>query len=188
MKIIISLLSLILFLPMVLKADLFEKKVIFGTEHFNDEFKMESMNENIKFLVGVGIGKGEKKSRFEGNLLISTDLRKSNGSYYRFYKFTMPILYKYKFKEVNAPYFVVGASASIILAEQTNHYGRPIKGIDNTTYFDYGLLFGAGYEVDFKRSSITFEARYYKGLKEIEFNSFKFKRSGLYLLIGVLFW
>jgi hypothetical protein len=89
---------------------------------------------------------------------------------------------------MNSPYIVAGGSASLILPEKTNYYGKPLKGITNKTYLDYGIILGAGFELDFKRVSITLEGRYYKGLKELTFNGLNFKRSGLYFTLGVLFW
>ena len=189
-KTVISFVFILLLVPTISMA--FEIKLMGGLEVFKDEFKMESMTQNQKFFGGLGFEKGSEKHRFEGSVLISTDFRKLSTDvrdyYYRFYKFNLPLLYKFKFWELNAPYFMIGASGSLILADRTDVYGKPWKDHKNKTFIDYGLLFGAGFEIDFKGTSFMLEGRYYKGLKELEGWGYKFKRSGFFILLAVRFW
>lgn len=192
MRNIILILCFLLVMSVTARADLFEFKLLGGIELFKDDFKMERVAQTLKLFGGLGVCKGDKKSRFEGDILLSTDFRKldTNGGeyYYRLYKFSLPLLYKYKFAEFNSFYLVGGGSASFILLDRTDMYGKPWKDHKIKTFIDYGLVLGSGYEYDLSRTSFTIEARYYLGLNELEFGGYSFKRNGFFILLGVLFW
>ena len=73
-------------------------------------------------------------------------------------------LVRVKFLPGPSPYVLGGGEFSYILAHKLDD--TDIKG--NFKSFDYGVVFGAGYEMSMPGASLFFEARYHLGLNNIQ--------------------
>jgi opacity protein-like surface antigen len=73
-------------------------------------------------------------------------------------------LVRVKFLPGPSPYVLGGGEFSYILTHKLDELD--IK--DNTKSFDYGLVFGAGYEMSMPGASLFFEGRYHLGLNNIQ--------------------
>ncbi|NIO47817.1 MAG: outer membrane beta-barrel protein [Candidatus Aminicenantes bacterium] len=76
---------------------------------------------------------------------------------------SVPALAKVKFLPGPSPYVLGGGEFSFILTHKLE--GEDIK--DRFKSFDYGLVFGAGYEMSMPGASIFFEGRYHLGIANI---------------------
>ena len=76
---------------------------------------------------------------------------------------SIPALVKVKFLPGPSPYVLGGGEFSFILTHKLD--GVDIK--DTTKSFDYGLVFGAGYEMSMPGASVFFEGRYHLGVANI---------------------
>jgi len=76
---------------------------------------------------------------------------------------SIPAMVKAKIKSGSSPYVHGGGEFSYILTHELGDID--IK--DNFKNFDYGLVFGAGYEKLLPGASLFFEGRYYLGLNNI---------------------
>ncbi len=105
---------------------------------------------------------------------------------------SFPIFIKIKLLPGSSPYILGGGELSIILSHkrklilEEEEYETDIK--DNTKSFDYGLVFGAGYEKEFPTISFFIEGRYHLGLRNITKEYWRFesiKTSAIVLLLGL---
>jgi len=76
---------------------------------------------------------------------------------------SVPALVKVKILPGPSPYVFGGGEFSFILTHKEDDLD--IK--DNTKSFDYGLVFGAGYEISMPGASVFFEGRYHLGIANI---------------------
>ncbi len=76
---------------------------------------------------------------------------------------SIPALIKVKIMPGPSPYVLAGGEFSYILTHKLDD--EDIK--DETKSFDYGLVFGAGYEMSMPGASIFFEGRYHLGVANI---------------------
>jgi opacity protein-like surface antigen len=76
---------------------------------------------------------------------------------------SIPALVKVKILPGPSPYVLGGGEFSYILTHKLD--GVDIK--DTTKSFDYGLIFGAGYELSMPGASLYFEGRYHLGIANI---------------------
>lgn len=76
---------------------------------------------------------------------------------------SVPALVKVKIMPGPSPYVLGGGEFSYILTHKLDDLD--IK--DETKSFDYGLVFGAGYEMSMPGASLFFEGRYYLGINNI---------------------
>ncbi len=76
---------------------------------------------------------------------------------------SIPALIKVKIMPGPSPYVLAGGEFSYILTHKLDDVD--IK--DETKSFDYGLVFGAGYEMSMPGASIFFEGRYHLGVANI---------------------
>jgi hypothetical protein len=118
---------------------------------------------------------------------------------------SIPVVIKYRIMPGNTPYFFGGGEFSLILSndvdyEFTDPDGVKVSGsedaIDGTEDFDYGLVFGAGYELNNFTIPIFFEVRYHLGIADIAGTDEEFpqvedtdsaKTSALVFLVGIRF-
>lgn len=190
MKKIITAFLLAMLIPLFAEGGII--KVIGGLSSAKYNPKIGSSDSKMGLTGGVGIETGIAKGRFEADILFSydrVDFKSSptNVNYYKFLKFTMPLLFKYKFKDYNFPFIVAGGSCSLTFAERTDSLGKILKDGKTDTIMDFGLVVGAGMEIDLKRSALMFEGRYYKGLANLKLGTSEFKSSGFYVLLGIKF-
>ncbi len=76
---------------------------------------------------------------------------------------SVPALVKVKILPGPSPYVFGGGEFSFILSHKLDELD-----IKNTTKtFDYGLIFGAGYEISMPGASVFFEGRYHLGVANI---------------------
>jgi hypothetical protein len=87
------------------------------------------------------------------------------------------VLLKVKFKPGSTPFIVAGGEVAYILSskvnwswdnpqtQQTESGSEDIK--DYTNKLDYGLVFGAGYELNMSGMSLVIQGRYHLGLANI---------------------
>lgn len=76
---------------------------------------------------------------------------------------SVPALVKVKFLPGPSPYVLGGGEFSFILTHKLDDVD--IK--DTTKSFDYGFIFGAGYELSMPGASVFFEGRYHLGVANI---------------------
>jgi len=76
---------------------------------------------------------------------------------------SIPALVKVKILPGPSPYVLGGGEFSYILTHKLD--GVDIKNI--TKSYDYGIIFGAGYEMSMPGASLFFEGRYHLGLNNI---------------------
>jgi hypothetical protein len=76
---------------------------------------------------------------------------------------SVPALVKIKFLPGPSPYVLGGGEFSYVLTHKLDDVD--IK--DQTKSFDYGLIFGAGYEMSMPGASLFFEGRYYLGMANL---------------------
>jgi opacity protein-like surface antigen len=76
---------------------------------------------------------------------------------------SIPALVKIKILPGPSPYVLGGGEFSYILTHKRDD--SDIK--ENTKSFDYGLVFGAGYEMSMPGASLYFEGRYHLGVANI---------------------
>jgi len=76
---------------------------------------------------------------------------------------SVPALVKVKILPGPSPYVLGGGEFSFILTHKLDEVD--IK--DTTKSFDYGLIFGAGYELSMPGASLYFEGRYHLGIANI---------------------
>lgn len=76
---------------------------------------------------------------------------------------SIPALLRVKFLPGPSPYVLGGGEFSIILSHELDEVD--IK--ENYESFDYGLVFGAGFEMKMPGASFFIEGRYYQGVKNI---------------------
>ena len=119
---------------------------------------------------------------------------------------SVPLLIKYRIMPGNTPYFFGGGEFSLIMSNDVDYeFTDPDTGVtisgsedakDGTQDFDYGLVFGAGFEMNKFSIPIFFEVRYHMGLADIAGTDENFpqvqdtdsvKTSALVLLVGVRF-
>lgn len=190
MKKIITASLLMMLIPLFAEGGII--KLVGGLSSAKYNPKIGSSDSKLGLTGGVGIETGIEKSRFEADILFSYDRvnlisSPTNVNYYKFLKFSMPLLFKYKFKDYNFPFIVAGGSCSLTFAERTNYLGKILNDGKTDAFVDFGLVVGAGMEIDLKRSALMFEGRYYKGLANLKLGSAEFKSSGFYVLLGIKF-
>jgi len=76
---------------------------------------------------------------------------------------SVPALVKVKIMPGPSPYVLGGGEFSYILTHKLDE--TDIK--DETKSFDYGVIFGAGYEMSMPGASLFFEGRYHLGINNI---------------------
>lgn len=137
-----------------------------------DEYSYE-INYKRGFLLGCGIEftltrniaieidglyfqKGSKVQRIYSHIEIYVDPKN-----YSLNVVSIPTLLKIKFLPGSSPYVLGGGEFSIILS----HDEVDIK--ENYESFDYGLVFGAGFEMKMPGASFFIEGRYHLGINNI---------------------
>lgn len=88
-----------------------------------------------------------------------------------------PVLLKFKFMPGSTPFIVVGGEIAFVLSNKvdwsfTDPDTHQLKSgtqdlIDYTNRIDYGLVFGAGYELKMGGGSLVLQGRYHLGLANI---------------------
>ncbi len=116
-----------------------------------------------------------------------------------------PVLLKVKFSPGSTPFIVAGGEIAYVLSNKvdwtfTNPQTQQIESgtediIENTNRIDYGLVFGAGYELKMGGGSLVIQGRYHLGLANIMKNdstdqadaSSWVKTNAMVLLVGYKF-
>jgi len=85
---------------------------------------------------------------------------------------SFPILLRTRFLKGSSPYILGGGEFSFIISHRyiniLNGQGRDSLDIkENTHNFDYGLVFGFGFEIKIEEHSFFIEGRYHLGIKNI---------------------
>jgi len=158
-------------------------------------------NYNNRYLVGGGVEFDlSRKLAFEIDILYFQKGSNIQDRYLSRLKWnyvlnviSTPMLVKVSLYPDTSPYVLVGCDFSIVLShkeklivEEEEYYEEDIKA--NTKGFDFGLVFGAGFEIKIQVISLFIEARYYLGLKNIIKDYWPFEsintKSGV-ILIGL---
>lgn len=81
---------------------------------------------------------------------------------------SMPLLLRIKFLPRSSPYVFGGGEAAYVLSYKSRIQGQEVEDLnDLVKSFDYGLVFGAGFEVAMDMLSFFLEGRYHYGLANI---------------------
>lgn len=107
--------------------------------------------------------------------------------------FSFPMLLKIKVLPDSSPYLLGGGEFSIVLSHdyKLNHVGQVREEEDikeSTNSFDYGLVFGGGYEIKMQVVSLFIEGRYHIGLRNIIKESMRWesiKTNAVVLIFGL---
>ncbi len=157
---------------------------------YESEYGTETSNPGI--WGGLGIEDGTSKFSFSYDLLLAfkNPQFKLHGKniYYKLNSLYMDLYLKYKFKRNKSPYLIGGGAFGFVLARRTNAKWNTIEQYDPKIKFDCGIVFGAGFQVDFFKTSVLIEGRYRFGLANIELKNIKFNSSSFAIYIGVIFW
>jgi hypothetical protein len=166
-------------------------KLMGGLTSSKHDFVDTETESRVSLTGGVGVETGMGKAKFEADVLFSyenVDLEFYGvPEEYRFIKFSMPLLLKYKFKDFNFPYALAGGALTVIFADNTAPDGN------TSSLFDLSLVIGVGMEIDLKKGgqltggTIMIEGRYQMGLSKLKVDNREFTTSSLYILIGVKF-
>ena len=104
----------------------------------------------------------------KGSQLESSDFADSETKYL-LNVISLPILFRNKFLYDSSPYVVGGVEFSSILSHEVIVKGEePVDLKDNTRSFDFGLVFGCGFEIKIEDHLFFFvEGRYHLGFRNI---------------------
>ncbi len=93
---------------------------------------------------------------------------------------SLPILLKTKFLRGNTPYILAGAEIAYVLSSKVNYdfsvkqpNAQPVAAagtediIEVTNRIDYGLILGAGFELQLGKMPLLFEGRYHLGMANL---------------------
>ena len=96
---------------------------------------------------------------------------------------SIPALIKFAFLPDSLPYILAGGEFSLILSHKVDGFDLT----ESTKKYDYGIVLGVGNNFKIPGASLFIEARYYIGLKDIEFYPSEVKRRtrALAVIIGI---
>lgn len=155
-------------------------------------------NYKMGFLGGIGFEKNiTDKMHMEFDILFFQ--KGSNAEFselpdikwkYRLNVISFPLLLRNKFLDESSPYIVGGAEFSTILSHTAKFSGQePTDLKESTSHFDFGLVFGCGYEIKLQEYLFFFiEGRYHYGLKNIMSTSFEEqskKTRSILIIVGI---
>lgn len=183
--------SLILLIPCLMKGNII--KVIAGVTSSHYDYASVKSTSGLTFAGGIGIETSQKMKRLEVDVVCSYEKANlGNNSNYSLLKFSMPLLFKYKFKQLNFPYVIAGGAASVTFAIEDEIHGIPLKDRSTTALFDVSAIIGAGMEINLKskgrhKGAFMLEGRYQFGLMEMKLNDLALKTNAFYIVIGIKF-
>ena len=128
-------------------------------------------NSKSGFFPGVGIEFGVGRLRINNTYTYSprTDTLEFNGQsrLFQFHIITSDLAVKYKIFNDNSPYFLAGGFVSCSLYKPKNATGGTTE--DKLEYlWNYGFVFGVGFEFFFKSTSLMIEGKYRRGRAYLE--------------------
>ncbi|MFC2166867.1 outer membrane beta-barrel protein [Acidobacteriota bacterium] len=98
-----------------------------------------------------------------------------------------PVMFKIKFLPGTSPYIFGGGEIGYVLSYKSSG-AAALAGQDAVKSWDYGLVFGAGFELWFGSTGIFFEARSHYGTAPMgEGAGFDFKTNSIAFLFGFVF-
>lgn len=133
----------------------------------------ETAERRTGFLGGLGFAMGMEKVTLEMEFLYfqkGYSLEASPGEKVDFVltEISMPILIRIKFLPRSSPYVFGGGEAAYVLSFKSKVQGQEVEDLnDLVKSFDYGLVFGAGFEFAMDLLSFFVEGRYHYGLANI---------------------
>jgi len=168
-------------------------QAVFLIGYESARYKFEG-NEKITSIPGFEVGVGfpsDSKLSIGGDLLLSIKPHKLKlNGYNKFYKVNsmhLDIFLKYNFMNHTTPYLILGGTGSMVFPSKTNASWKEIEGLKIETKYDYGLLFGAGIQIELYTVTLRIESRYRLGLANIDLEGIKFRRNTFLVILNVYF-
>jgi len=98
-----------------------------------------------------------------------------------------PAMIKIKFLPGTSPYIFGGGELGLVLSYKSSG-AAALAGMDVVKNLDYGLIFGAGFEIWFGNIGILLEGRCHYGLAPMgEGTGFDFKTNSIAFMLGFIF-
>ncbi len=124
-------------------------------------------------LFGLGFewGSGRLAVEVDALYFLKTGAYPSRGWDYEMGEISVPFMAKYKFLARSTPFVLAGCEAAYVLS----HKQRPGPSggdtvydmIDNTRRIDYGLVAGAGFDLEVGSLTLELSGRYHHGLAKV---------------------
>lgn len=124
------------------------------------------------YLFGVGFEGGSSRLGYEIDALyiLKTNRYPSRGWDYELGEISIPVLAKYKPFAGSTPFLSAGVEAAYVLShkQKPGPFGEDAYDMmDNTRRMDFGLVFGAGCDLDLGSMAVELGGRYHHGLAKV---------------------